>query len=435
MNSKENIKKLDACKKYFAGNRGYQRAFELMRKKWRQYGRIAGRVILKDPSSEEREALEGFFAKEFSEDVIRFSVPEFEEALQQTRFCGVGLEELLHAYFGEELITNKEAQRQKQQNKKMFFQELLAFAQTAFGPESRSAIWLKSVIFEKKYGYSLINKEYQKDPAAVCVWVHQVCQAMEYLEKHSKIRLAVLGAEITRNPHEYDRGTIPGRLLIQGLSCIHQGMACKSAEEILMLYYASGIKPDDISSFSAVYGIHFYTEDGEHPAYKGFIERGEPYIITLSNLGRIVRAEVRKKKVYMIENQMVFSHLCEALQGRECALVCTSGQIKTASLMLLDMLCEAGCRIFYSGDFDPEGISIAEKVLVRSRGCARLWHMSKEDYELCLSEEEIREESMHKLDKVTLTCLQEVKMLMQNKKKAGYQEQLIEYMLKDILEG
>lgn len=89
-------------------------------------------------------------------------------------------------------------------------------------------------------------------------------------------------------------------------------------------------------------------------------------------------------------------------------------------------------NIFYSGDFDPEGLSIAEKVLVRNDGYAKLWHMGREDYELCLSEEEISEERIHKLDKIKLPCLQEVKSLMRETKKAGYQERFIETMLYDI---
>lgn len=433
MNSRENTQKLSECVRYFMKKNGYRRVFQLMRKKWKKYGKIAGRIVLENPSLEEREILERFFSREFSDNPIRFSMVEFDEALQQTRFCGIRLELLLSAYFDEELITNQEEKRQKQQNKKKFFQELLDWAGNTYGQESSSIAWLTKVICDKRYGYHLINKEYERNSNAIYNKVQQVCHAIQFIEKNRGVRLAVLGAEITKNPHEYDRNTISGRILIQALSFLNYGMPCKTAEEILMLYYISGMKPDDISSFTVVYGIHLYTDSGEHPAYKGFIESGETYVITLSNLGKIKKAGARENKVYVVENQMVFSHLCEALQGKEYALVCTSGQLKTASLMLLDMLREAGCSIFYSGDFDPEGIGIAEKVLVRNDGYAKLWHMTKEDYEFCLSEEEISEDRIHKLDKITHPCLQEVKLLMCKKKKAGYQERLIEGMLYDIL--
>lgn len=246
------------------------------------------------------------------------------------------------------------------------------------------------------------------------------------------IRLAVLGARVTKNPHEFDRDTLGGKLLIQALSCVHEGMACKSAEDILMLYYASGIKPDDISSFATAYGIHLYTEEGEHPAYRGFLEMGEPFVITLSNLGRIKSAQARSNKVYAVENQMVFSHLCESLKGKEVPLICTSGQVKTASWMLMDLLWENGNTIYYCGDLDPEGIGIAEKILWRAGKSACLWHMSGDDYRLSMSEEPISAESLSKLEKVSHPALAEVKAEALNQKKAGYQEQLMELMLEDM---
>lgn len=432
MSSRECTKKQKECVEYFKRNKGYQRVFGLMREKWKKYGKIAGRIVLEEPSLEERERLERFFSREFSGNPIRFSMLEFDEALQQTRFCGVSLEFLLSAYFVEELMTNKEEKRQKQEKKKKFFRALIDWAVDTYGQESSSVAWFRKVVDDKRYGYHLINKEYERDSNAIYHKLQQVCHAIQFLEKNRGVRLAILGAEITKNPHEYDRNTVSGKILIQALSFFNHDMPCKTAEEILMLYYVSGMKPDDISSFTVAYGVHLYTEGGEHPAYEGFIENGEAYVITLSNLGRIKKAQARGDKVYVIENQMVFSFLCEALQGEEYALVCTSGQLKTASLMLLDILREAGCSIFYSGDFDPEGLSIAQKLLIRNDGYAKLWHMSREDYELCLSEEEISEDRIHKLDKITLPCLQEVKTLMCETKKAGYQERLIEDMLYDI---
>lgn len=403
-----------------------------MRKKWKNYGRIAGRIVLADPSTEEKMALEGLFAKEFLDNPIRFSMAEFDKILNQTRFQGVGLEELLDAYFDEKLVTNKQEKREKQKNKKEFFQKILHWAIEAYGEKSDCVRWLEVVIRDKKYGCHFIQREYEKDANYIFCQVQKVCHAIGFVAKNRGVRLAVLGAKITKNPHEYDKNTVCGKLLIQAFSCLNGGMPSKTAEEILTLYYVAGIKPDDISSFTVAYGIHLYTKEGEHPAYKGFIEKGESYMLTLSNLGRIERAKIREKKVYVIENQMVFSHLCERLNGREFALVCTSGQLKTASLILLDMLIKEEYTIYYSGDFDPEGMEIAQKVLDRGGKFSKPWRMSKRDYEKCLSEEEISEERMHRLDKISLSSLQEIKLFMQEVKRAGYQERVIDEMLGDI---
>lgn len=430
--NEESLNKLEECVAYFHEKNEFKRVFSLMRKKWKKYGRIAGRIVLDNPSPKERVALEGFFAEEFSDNPIRFSMVQFDAALSQTRFQGVELEALLYAYFDEKLVTNKQEKRKKQEDKKEFFQRILHWAIDTYGEESNSVIWLTAVVYDKKYGYHLIQREYEIDSDRIFCQMQQICHAIEFVAKNRGIRLAVLGAEITKNPHEYDKNTACGKILIQAFSYLSGGMPCKAAEEILTLYYTVGIKPDDISSFTVAYGIHLYTKDGEHPAYRGFIENGESYMLTLANLGRVERAKTREKKVYVVENQMVFSHLCDKLEGREYALICTSGQLKTASLMLLDMLIKEGCTIFYSGDFDPEGIEIAQKVLTRGGNLAKLWRMSRKDYEQCLSEEEINEARMHRLDKISLLCLQEIKLFMQEVKRAGYQERVIDGMLRDI---
>ena len=83
-----------------------------------------------------------------------------------------------------------------------------------------------------------------------------------------KIRLAVLSAEVTSNPHYFDRGSTAGNLLIHVLRYINDAPEPQNAEEILELYYLSGIKPDDISSQTVVYGISLYTNKGPHMAYE-----------------------------------------------------------------------------------------------------------------------------------------------------------------------
>lgn len=425
--------KQELCAAYFRQNHAYDRAFQLMRKKWRKYGRVAGAIKLEHVDAHERETLERFLGQNFFGDTIKFSMAEFDAALQKTRFQGISLEELLSAYFEETLVTTKAEKELAAQQKEQFFQTLLNKAKTTYGNSSRCSTWLSRMKDERKHGYHLILGEYAKDPGAAQRQIAIVCAAIEFLEGKTGVRLAVLGAEITQNPHAFDRNTISGRLLIQALSCLYSDMDSQNAEDILSLYYTAGIRPDDISSFTTAYGIHLYQDGEEHPAYLSFIKKAEPYVITLSNLSHIEQARIKGKNVYVVENQMVFSYLCEALEGKEVALICTSGQLKTASLILLDMLCSAGYTIYYSGDFDPEGIGIAEKVVRRSKGRAKLWHMSKRDYEATISNETIRQERLRKLEKIDLECFSEVKMAILKTQKAGYQEQLLAALLEDIL--
>ena len=42
--------------------------------------------------------------------------------------------------------------------------------------------------------------------------------------------------------------------------------------------------------------------------------------------------------------------------------MCMNGQPRLTGLMLLDLLEKSGTTIYYSGDLDPEGILIAQKL-------------------------------------------------------------------------
>jgi uncharacterized protein (TIGR02679 family) len=199
------------------------------------------------------------------------------------------------------------------------------------------------------------------------------------------------------------------------------------------LYTRFGIKPDDISNSTTVFGIRFFSKDGGvHKAYDSFNHEQEAHVVTLSNLERITGAAAQGNTVYVFENQMVFSHMCESLSGLPVSMMCTSGQMKTASLMLIDLLCEAGCRLYYSGDFDPEGLGIADRLIARHPRVIFPWRLAKTDYERCISAETISHDRIRKLDKIADERLHEVVHALRIEKKAGYQERLIHDLLGDI---
>lgn len=296
--------------------------------------------------------------------------------------------------------------------------------------------WLDQTALQKKYGYGLITSEYEKQEDAIKAIIKQVCRAVSKLQfmGDNKIRLAVLSAEITSNPHFFDKESIAGKLLINALSFINNCEYPRNAEDILELYYSSNIKPDDISSFTTAYGVRLYTEEGVHPSYEAFTSGNEPYLITLLNLNKIVKADCKSKQVFVFENQMVFSHMCESLAGVPVSMICTSGQMKTASLMLIDLLCKSDCQLYYSGDIDPEGIKIADKVIARDPAHIIPWRLSRRDYELSISNERLDASRIKKLDKVRDSRFTEIIEALRNRNRAGYQELLIDLMLHDIKE-
>ena len=67
----------EKCAAYFKNQNAYRRCFAELRKKWMSYGRMTGRITLRDASEEERRAIGGVVGKAFFEKDIRFSAAEF----------------------------------------------------------------------------------------------------------------------------------------------------------------------------------------------------------------------------------------------------------------------------------------------------------------------------------------------------------------------
>ena len=248
--------------------------------------------------------------------------------------------------------------------------------------------------------------------------------------------LAVFAARISGNPHYFDWGTTAGQLLTDGLCCIMERDLPENTHQWKELLLEAGIAPDYVSSMVHIYGVSLETAEGPHPAYEAFRERREPCVVTLENLRDIVKAHASGKKVFVVENEMVFSFLTEQIRAeeewRDAAVLCTSGQLRTAALKLLELLADGGYQICYSGDMDPEGIDIADRLWKRFGDRVEIWRMSPEDYEQGISGEVLKDTRMSRMDRVEQPILRETVRCVRRERRAAYQENILEKLLVDL---
>ena len=422
-------KTLKECVSYFKNNRGYKNIFQQMREKWRSYGKISGNIILNNPTLEEREAIKKFLGIVSDNKKIKFKMSDFEKGLKESRFNNVELIELLEEYFQEKIIYQKDEKKIIEEEKIRFFENIREKLKIESIYNKEIEKLLDTIILEKSYLF-----KYGEDNSEIEKMIFLSLKAVHYLSNlDERVKIAILGAEIAKSPHYFDRGSAAGNFLIYLLYLLFDIEETKGAENILEVYYRANIEVDSVSNYVACFGIRLYIKSGEHGAYREFIKNSEEYLVTLSNLSKIVKADSDNKRVFIVENQMVFSYLCEYFKDKNISFLCTSGQLKTAALILIDMLCEAGCKIYYSGDFDPEGIEIAEKLIQRDKNIVP-WCFLKEDYRRTISENIISNERLKKLDKIENICFKELIEEIKKERKAGYQELLLDKMKKDIEE-
>jgi len=119
------------------------------------------------------------------------------------------------------------------------------------------------------------------------------------------------------------------------------------------LYRRFGILDDDLSSI-----VHWYVPVPYEPAM--------PRVWTLRQVEAAERVP-RCSAIYVVENPAVFSTIVDAAGpgeagGEAPALVCTSGPASAAAIRWMQRTLESsgeGCKLFYSGDFDVKGLSMA----------------------------------------------------------------------------
>ena len=197
-------------------------------------------------------------------------------------------------------------------------------------------------------------------------------------------------------------------------------------EERTELFYRAGIIKDDLYNWVLCYGIKGYILEGRpHRGMEAYVEKRESQILTLQNLSLLKSAESVGPRVYVVENPSIFSMLTEQNQT-DVSCICSGGQLRLSVLVLLDLLVKGGAEIYYSGDFDPEGLDIAQKLITRYGDQLKLWRYEPELYQSSISAETISDSRLKKLNRLTDKRLVALGLLIKEHRHPGYQENIME---------
>ncbi len=244
------------------------------------------------------------------------------------------------------------------------------------------------------------------------------------------MRLPLFAQQVASDPHAFDLSTLPGRLLLSALQATTPGQwDVTSVESVNELLQSVGLLREDILNFVTCANILAETEGGPHPVFSAASETNTALNMPLRDVLSLVSVRpARGGTVYIVENAGVFSTLLDT----RAPLVSTNGQMNLATMKLLDLLAASGAKLYYSGDFDPEGLAMAERLLERYGQSVTLWRFSLDDYAAANPVVDLPSERLAKLASVTSAPLQPLKEEMKRKKKAGYQEAIIGRLTEDI---
>ncbi|MBD1379524.1 TIGR02679 family protein [Metabacillus arenae] len=430
---------VDELLAYLKGESGFDRLLPKLIDRYRSLGRIGGSIKLSGLKPNEKEAFTTFFRKDYThQSSATISFKSFEEALLKTKFAGVTIIEILEAYAGSKVITKKAELESNHRIKEQFFYEQI-------NKHPALSMWLHYVK-EKGRGTRRLHALYDENRLQLEEIFRNVDNALSKLPKEGSQfeRLPFFSQKVTKDPHAFDLDTEQGKaflnilqfLLLQKgeLSFINSLPSSEEANDILQSFH---LLRDDLLNFVTCTGLIGYDQKGVHPVWESANDSKSMINFPLREIIKLEQCRpFSGQAVFIVENSGVASAILDRWPfPYPPPLICTHGQFKLAALLLIDMLVKNMVTIFYSGDFDPEGLQMAQRLKKRAPNSVVLWRYDLDSYYKSLSKKEIKEDRLSILSSIDLEELQVVKQDMLAKKQPGYQEELVHDLIHDMKKG
>lgn len=430
---------LEECTAYFKNNKAYKRILTKIKEKYINLGTFGGTIKLDNMTEDEKKALVDLLGQKYflnKSNVIK--VNDIVNSLKYTKFEEVDFYDMLCFYFGEKIVIKKDIKEINRLNKEKFFgnlksrvnEDIYNFVLSAFNNKVSGC-------------YSLLNNKYNEDGLG-----KELLKELIYLshindkvEEKLKVRIAMLASGATNNPHALDENTFLNKILTYYLCEKVKIRFPKNAEEKNTLFYENNILKDDVSNNTLVAGIFAYKIDNHNltpcRGWNILAEDYEPFVLSLMNLYKIDELKPFNSKVIIVENPTVFMKVHEKLLNyhTKFTLLCSYGQINLSTLVILDMLSKNECMLYYSGDYDPEGLLIADKLLQRYKNKIKPIFYSEDIYLSIISDEKIDDRRLKQLDKIKDNGLMHIANCITKEKRSAYQEGLnlsLDNILKEI---
>ncbi|MBC6308957.1 DUF2399 domain-containing protein [Listeria sp. FSL L7-1582] len=406
-------KLFDEAVLFFKGNKTYVKICELAGKKYRTYGKVTGSFSLGSFDEAGLADIANFLGVSEFSLVGKKSIPfkRWLEVYARGRFATVPFEEVVAKVTGKALVSNLEMRERMEMEREVFSRKLMALDGLRF---------------------MMGNEKFLYDAELTDAELSVLNEAMLMLPD-VPMRLPVFAQKVTGNPHAFDlHGELGGllyRILLVKSDDVAYGISDTERKNQVLL--ENNIIRDDIMNFVTVNGLLGERDGKVHPMWRAAVDEDVPWNVPAKHLLEIDAAyPANGDSVWLIENSSIYSALLDVFP--DLPAICTHGQFRFATWLLLKRMSPGNVMFYYAGDFDPEGLLMAETLLQRFGDQAQVFAMNVELYEESNPAGVITESSMKKLDGVRSDALLDLKRAILEKGKAGYQESIFDAMVEEI---
>lgn len=404
--------------KYLKEQTGLNRLMREFKQKYISLGRYSGTVVLKNVSIDESNALSNLFGRNVRVgDVFKTSFIQLEKNISYSKYAGFSWNKLFYYYFNENIISNKEKKNEEKNLEQQFFKSIID------ENKDKKIITIYEELMQNDDLSKMVNNKYKRNRTLLKHDLNNIILLLDNIPS-TPTSLSVYSS-LTGDPHYLDLGGHNINLFLRVLSLMKNIEYPNSTIDKISLLEQINVYVDPISNFVITYkmvGNNILNE---------LSNKNEVVNLNLSNiLSLSSNIDTNPKRVYIFENPSILN----SLKDLNAPMIITSGMPNLSLYKLLDVLERNGNKLYYNGDFDPEGLLIAQKLKDKYLNL-ELFGYNEENYLLNKSDKKISDSRLSKLNLISDDKLVVIKNLLFKHKYASYQENNMDAIKKYILEN
>jgi len=416
---------------YYKNSSAYRKMCKDLMMKYKRYGRLTGRISLKDYTDKQKVKIADFVGESVADlgsknDV---SVAKIKSAHLDTKYGDYDLAYLASEVTGIGLSVDSDGSKPSKEAIKETIRDEIRQLLSAVRPDVLDEI-MDKIYYENKYKEISLGDIYFLGNAIEKI--NQRAGQFDGVNFDNYIYLAVFAAEITSNPYEFDEGTVLGDWLFRILALTYgdkpAGMSYMEYRDRVFEHY--GILLDDIFHFLSVNHMLARSNGEVNSVWSASCRNQVSWKAPLKHILKmdLIYPELGDALI-LVENASVFYILSAMFNS--LPIVCFHGKLRKSIWTFMDKLSK-DAKVYYAGDFDPEGLKMADDLKQAYGDMIDLSLMRMKYYEGSKPRTKIKPANLDILDKIRDEKLKEVAKAIKDTKLVGHQYNLIEMYVEHI---
>ena len=369
----------------------FKQLLEQLKNKYIHYDSCIGTINVKPKTDAEASKLSIFLEQYIKKDKnVNIKISSIQKALDDSIFEGVIVDDLVLMFF-----PNIKSNRQIKLENNLYIDNLLTKYKAMYKDTDINILFTHKDAL-KKIKYFILHDNDLLENIFISLSKLPVYTS-------SNESLAIFSSVTTGKPHYYDLDT-------------HNNRDVKKS-----IFERAGILIDEVSNYVITYNL------GGNEMLDAFKKNLTPLIINLSNIQKISNMNVLNDTLLILENPSFISKINN--KQINYSVIITSGNSNLVIYKLLEKI--KAKRIYFNGDFDPEGLLIAQNFKNRYPNLQFIGYNEKY-YQNGLSDNVINESRLKKLNNILDDDLIIIKNLLLLNKLSSYQEVNYNMLLEEL---